>query len=423
MTYGLALIVVAFAMWFTFQFVEPAPPNELTIATGNTDGAYKSFGEQLGVELAQHGIKLNVLETDGSVDNLSYLSSATADVAFLQSGLVDREDYPTFESLGAMYFEPVWLFAGPSQSIERLTDLRNKRVAVGGAGSGTRRVAQNLIAANAMDETEIAIDQLGGMAAVNALKSGDVDALISVASIGAPMIQTLFDDPAITPVSLSRAPAYARREPWLTHLTLPEGVVDLASNIPATSVELLAVNATLVGTEDLHPALRDLLLQAADRVFSSGSLLSAPGRFPSELGSDFPVSAEAARFYEHGPPLLQRYLPFWLANLIDRLKVLALPLVALMLPLTRILPPAYRWSVRKKVYRWYDEVQLLDVSAHDEPTPENLEHCMSELARIENEVRNVEVPLGYAHELYALRHHIELLNTQLKKQRKAVSSL
>ena len=214
-------------------------------------------------------------------------------------------------------------------------------------------------------------------------------------------------------LSLDRAPAYARREPWLSHLTLPEGVVDLARNIPASTIDLLAVNATLVTTDSLHPALRDLLLQAADEVFSAATVLSGTDEYPQAAGADFTVSAAAERYYEFGPPFLQRFLPFWIANLVDRLKLLALPLLALLLPLSRLLPPAYRWSVRKKIYRWYDEVQKIDQEASDDDSHDILEACRTNLTRIENEVREVEVPLSYAHELYVLRQHIELLLGQI----------
>ena len=252
-----------------------------------------------------------------------------------------------------------------------------------------------------------------GLKAVVALRNGDVDALFSVASISAPMIRALLHIPEVRLLSLERAPAYARREAWLSHLTLPEGVVDLATNIPATTIDLLAVNATLVSTKSLHPALRDLLLQAADEVFSEATVFSRSNEFPKAVGSDFALASAAERYYEFGPPFLQRYLPFWIANLVDRLKLLALPLLALLLPLSRLLPPAYRWSVRKKIYRWYDEVQRLDLETSEDPSPKNLELCKRELVRIENEVREVEVPLGYAHELYGLRQHIDLLRRQI----------
>ncbi len=416
MTFGLGILLVVVATWFTFQFIEPAPPRQLSIATGNADGAYRQYGYAMREQLAAHDVTLNVIETDGSVDNLQRLEEGTVDIAFVQSGLSNEAQHPNFESLGALYFEPIWVFTRADFPLQRLNELKDKRVASGGAGSGTRSVALSLLSDNGINASDVTLTTHAGMRAVAALQSGEIDATISVAAINAPMIETMLNDPKLALASIARAPAYARRAPWLTHLTLPEGVLDLARNVPSRSIDLLAVNATLVATDELHPALRDLILLAADQVFSDASLLSSGGQFPSAKGSDFPISAQAERYHEHGPPFLQRYLPFWVANLVDRLKLLALPLIALLLPLSRMMPPAYRWTVRKKIYRWYEEVQDLDQSASENMASTNLQHCMNELLRIENDVRNVEVPLSYAYELYGLRHHIELLTGQIRQR-------
>jgi len=416
LVYGIGAFVVALATWFTFQFVEPAPPRSLSIATGNADGAYREFARQLQARLAADDVNLQIVETDGSVDNLNRLNKREVDVAFIQSGLADAADYPQLESLGALYYEPVWIFTGMNFPLSRLSDLSGKRVATGGAGSGSRLVASQLLESNGLTEQTVTLVDESGRQAIESLETGNVDAVISVASVSAPMIQALLNSDKARLSTLVRAPAYARREPWLTHLTLPEGVVDLQKNIPPTTIDLLAVNATLVASDELHPALRDLLLQAADDVFSRATVLSGTDEFPQARGSEFPLSAAAERYYEFGPPFLQRYLPFWIANLVDRLKLLALPLLALLLPLSRLLPPAYRWSVRKKIYRWYDQVQELDQSSNDNEDSDNLTRCLGELLRIENDVREVEVPLAYANELYVLRQHIELLTRQIHQR-------
>jgi len=420
LVYGLGAVVVVAATWFTYQFVEPAPPRSLIIATGSADGAYRDFGRQLQRQLADNDVELKIIETDGSVDNLERLNSGQVDVAFMQSGLVDAdavaETYPNLESLGAMYYEPVWIFTDAGRQISRLSELAGGRIAAGGAGSGSRVVAGKLLESNGLMQGDITLLDTFGTDAIAALEAGEVDAIISVASVSAPMIRALLGSANVQLATLTRAPAYARREPWLTHLTLPEGVVDLQKNIPSSTIDLLSVNATLVSSVELHPALRDLLLQAADAVFSRATVLSSNDEFPRAAGSEFVLSPAAERYYEFGPPFLQRYLPFWVANLVDRLKLLALPLLALLLPLSRMLPPAYRWSVRKKIYRWYDEVQELDQSSSDNIDTDNLKRCLGELLRIENDVREVEVPLAYAHELYALRQHIELLMRQIDQR-------
>ncbi|MFK7890927.1 MAG: TAXI family TRAP transporter solute-binding subunit [Granulosicoccus sp.] len=419
LVYGVGALLVAAAFWVTFQFVEPAPPRSLTIATGSPEGAYWRFAKKLQMQLAEHDVELELISTDGSVENLDKLANAQVDVAFLQSGLASADDYPSLQSLGALYNEPLWIFIKDRPNpIERITELTGLKIAIGGVGSGTRLVAEHLLALNRLDDTQLDISELSGSVAAQALIAGEIDVLMSVSSIQTPIIQQLLQQPDVGLVSLDRARAYSRRTQWITELELPEGIIDLNRNTPDRDMRLLAVNATLAGTDDLHPALRDLLLQAVDTVFSESSILSPLDTFPKADGGDFAVAAATRRYYEQGPPLLQRYLPFWIANLIDRLKLLALPLFALMLPLSKVLPPAYKWTVRKKIYRWYDEVQEIDQTAGDEPSMQKLSEYYQRLLRIEENVREIEVPLSYAHELYSLRLHLDLLQGKIGKRLK-----
>jgi fermentation-respiration switch protein FrsA (DUF1100 family) len=103
-------------------------------------------------------------------------------------------------------------------------------------------------------------------------------------------------------------------------VSLARGVVDLSRNVPPRDVQLVAATCSLVAREDLHPALVQLFVQAAARIYGGGGWLSHPGQFPSALNTEFPLARDAERYYRNGPPLLQRYLPFWLANLIDRVR-------------------------------------------------------------------------------------------------------
>ena len=411
--YGGALVLTAAAFFFTYQFVQPAPPDTLSIATGRTDGAYYAYAQQFKTELAKENIELTILETGGSVENINLLDTGEADVAFVQSGVVESANHPELQGLGSLYFEPVWVFVRKGSGVERLNQLSGAKIAVGQAGSGTRSVANAILGDNRLDATNVSTFELSGMDAVNAFKQNQLDVVLSVGSHTATSIQAMLNEPDAELLNFRRAPAYARRLPYLSSMVLPEGVVDLHSNIPPQDIALISAAATLVAHNDLHPALNDLLLQISARLFSKSTLFSATGQFPSATFVDFPISPEAQRFYKSGTPFLQRYLPFWAATLLDRLKVMLVPLLALLIPLFKILPPTYRWTVRKKIYKWYDEIQIIDQSANELVTEKNLEICLANLDKIEDEVRTVEVPLGYAYELYVLRQHIELLARQI----------
>ena len=201
----------------------------------------------------------------------------------------------------------------------------------------------------------------------------------------------------------------------LSLITLPEGTIDLQENIPPRDTMLLAATANLVVRDDFHPALVDLLLPATEEVHGDGSLFDQPGYFPNDRNLEFPLNDDARRYFKHGPPLLQRYLPFWTANLLDRMKIMLIPLLTLLIPLFKIMPPTYRWQTRKKVYRWYRELKSLDVEHPEQLTADALQTSIRMLDEIEEDVRKVTIPLSYSDELYNLRLHIDLVRSKLKK--------
>jgi hypothetical protein len=309
-----------------------------------------------------------------------------------------------------MYYEPLWLFHRSDLQLRDLRDLTGQAVAVGPEGSGTRALAGRLLRDNGVDDTARWVAK-GGQNAVDALLAGEVAAAFFVIAADNPLIDRLLRHPEVMLADFSRARAYSRRYRYLNGLELPEGVVDLAANIPDRSVRLLAPTANLVAGADLHPAIIDLILQAATEVHRPGGWFEAQGEFPMPGLLAYPLSKEADRFYKHGPPFLQRYLPFWAASLIDRLKVMLLPLLVLMLPLFRVMPPIYNWRMRARIYRWYDELERVEerLAAGEKDTARLAE----ELDRIEVEVQRVKVPLSFTDQLYHLRNHIELVRRKL----------
>ena len=194
-------------------------------------------------------------------------------------------------------------------------------------------------------------------------------------------------------------------------VTLPRGTFDLVNELPQHDTHLLAATAMLVARGSLHLALIDLVLEAAGDVHSQGGVFEKEGAFPSPHHLNLPLSSEAGRFYKFGPPLLRRYLPFWAATMVDRLKVMLLPLIAVLFPLLRATPPLYRWRVRRRIYRWYEELDP-EFGEQDRRLG-TLERSLVELDRLEREVQHVSVPLPYADHQYDLRLHIGLVRGKL----------
>lgn len=408
--YGAGILLAMIIMFVAYQFVEPAPPYSLKIATASESGAYHKFAISYKRLLAKQGIDLEIVSSSGSVENLELLRNKKVDAAFVQGGVGNAYDNPELFGLGSLYLEPLWIFTR-SISPTRISELAGMRLAVGPEGSGTRKIAQQILADNNMGEDAVVFLPLTGHEGAEALKSGDADALFIVTQAESTIISELVSAGDFKVMNLKRAEAYSRLHPYLAHVVIPEGVINMAGNVPEKDIHLIAPSATLVIHKSLHPALIDQLMQVADMVHTQGSLLTRYGQFPNPANLDYPLSSEAERYYKNGPPFLQKYLPFWTATLVDRLKVMLLPLLALIIPLAKVLPPVYTWRVRSRIYRWYEELHGLEAAVNDEQT---LQFSLNELDRIENDVRKVEVPLSYDQELYTLRLHIDLLRRQLK---------
>lgn len=409
-TFAPAALLALLGFIIAYQFVDPAPPSSLIFSAGSKEGAYYSHALAYRDYLKQRGITVVVQESAGSLENAQSLSSGKADVAFVQSGITDP-DNDRLSSLGSVYYEPLWVFVRSGLTINSLNALKGQRIAVGAEGSGTRALSLQLLQENGVDITGPKVLALGGSAAAEALLAGRVDALFMVASATAEVVWRLNRSSRVKLLSFDRSDAYTRRIPTLSSLTLPQGSLDLASDRPATDIKLLAATATLQVNNQLHPALQDLLMQAAVHVHGGRSLFSTAGEFPTPLYSGIRLSDEADRYYKSGPSFLQRYLPFWAATLVDRLKVMLLPFIALLIPLLKVMPPLYRWRVRSRIYRWYDELNRIDEALEGDFDPQ----LLNDLDRIENEIRKVHVPLSYADELYNLRMHLRLIREFAEK--------
>ncbi len=423
---GFLLIVAGFVL--AYQFVKPSPPKSITIATGSEAGAYYAYAQQYKKLLAKEGIELNIISTSGSIDNIQRLKAGAVDLAFVQSGT--GQDYKNdvtdagqaLVSLASLYYEPLWLFMPASQTAFKATDLKGKRVAIGEEGSGTRALTQVLLANNGITEENTQLRGLATDDAAKQLASGELDYLFVVASVNAPLVQSLLADTTIIPFDFERAKAYTRRYRFLSAVELPRGVVDFSHDIPAKDVNLLSAAATLAGHEDVHPALVALLMQAINIVHSEGDLLEEPGQFPSQHYVDFPLDASAERYFEYGPPLLQRYLPFWAAVLVNQFKVFLIPLIALMIPLMKVLPPLYRWRVRSRIYRWYRNLREIEERMMQQDVSyESLSALKVELNLLQEDAMEQPTPLSYTDELYHLREHIKLVKEGIDNRLAAAS--
>lgn len=410
---AISILVLAAGFVFTYQFVEPAPPRQITIASGGQSGAYYAFAKRYHDVLARQGITLKVLQTAGSIENIALLNSGKADVAFVQGGTGDDKSSPELVSLGSLYFEPLWVFARTETPVQKLSDLQGLTIAAGAEGSGTWAVVHQLLAINQVASDTTHVQHLSSPDAARALLQGEVDAAFFVTSPSSPLIRELLNQPSLKLLNFERAAAYTRQHRYLSAVTLHQGVISLSADIPPQNMTLLAPAATLAARNDLHPALQTLIVRAASEIHGAGGVFEDPGQFPSTQFLDFPLSDDAKRFLENGPSFLERYLPFWAAVLVDRLKVMAIPLITLMIPLAKILPPAYRWRIRSRIYRWYKDLIRIERDLLDTEDDDIRQGLLDELAILHRDVKNLHVPLSYTDEVYNLRLHIDMVMRNL----------
>ena len=410
------VVVLVLAVFvFAFRFVEPAPPNTIVISSGAIDSGYHMFALRYKEILARDGVKLVLRPSAGSQENVSRLLNKESDVevGFLQSGSAFAANAPELASLGSIYYEPLWVFyRGPE--IHDFGGLQGKKLAIGPEESGTRSLALQLLAVNATVMPPTALLAENGQQANEMLLHGKLDAVFMVAPADSPLVEQLVSAPGIRLLSLDRAEAYTRRFPALTKLTLPRGVFDFVKNVPAHDVTLISPTANLLAIDSLHPALAFLLMRAASEIHGGAGLLNKIGDFPAPLNSEFPLSPEAKRYYKSGPPFLQRYLPYWAAVLVDRLWITLLPVLALMVPLGRIIPAIYRWRVRSRIYRWYAKLKEVELELDDDLEPEKLAELLVRLDQIERAVNHINTPLAYTDNLYAFRQNVNMVRLQVK---------
>lgn len=410
------VLVTAIGFVIAYQFVQPAPPRRITISTGGETGAYYAYAKRYAELLAANGVTLEIKTSAGSAQNLERLKSGEADVALVQGGIQDvaGEEAADIVSLGSVSYEPVWVFYRNDRRLDRLYQLDGRRIAVGEEGSGIRGLALQLLEANEISGNARNLSPVAGLNAAEELQQSRIDATFVVAAPEAPVVQVLLRSPGVRVMSFSQADAYTRRFPFLSRIVLPRGVVDLVRDTPPRDTVLLATTANVVVRDDLHPALASLLLQAMSEVHGKSGFFHPAGEFPAYRDRTFELSADAARYYKSGAPFLQRYLPFWLAVLVERLFVLVVPVIVLLLPLLKVAPSVYSWRVRSKIFRCYGDLKFMENEIRQHYDLARHAEYLARLDRIEEDAYSRNIPLAFSDLLYTLREHINLVRLKLQ---------
>jgi TRAP-type uncharacterized transport system substrate-binding protein len=412
---GLGVFACLVALAVLLAILSPAPPRVIVMATGAPGSAYATFAEQYRQVLFRYGVKVDLRETAGAVDNVRLLSDSGSgvSVAFVQAGITNAEKAPELESLGTLFYEPVWIFKRAGVRANA-ADLR--RISIGPEGSGTRLLALELIDAVGLDTSRMTVLGLTSKEAGAALLRGEIDLVLMVAPWEYETARQLLASPKVDPFPFPRADAHVALRPYLSKLVVPQGVADLANNRPPHDLVLVAPKGSLVVRKDLHPALQYLLLEAASQIHSRPGIFTRAGQFPAAEPIDLPLSEHARQFYHSGPPFLQRYLPFWLAVFVARLLVLLIPILGVAYPLFRLLQALYGWGMRRRIFTLYGQLKFLEVALEARASESSADDLRADLAKLEDRANHMRVPIGFAHMLYTLRVHIGLVRARLEQR-------
>jgi TRAP transporter TAXI family solute receptor len=392
------------------------PPGTVVMATGSEGGAYQEIGKQYQAALMYSGEDLRLVTTAGSLENLALLRDprSRVNVALIQSGTIRGGEDPELESLGALFYEPLWIFHRSELKGLTLENVGGLRVSIGPAGSGTSALSLELLKRNGLDQRVGELLALEPQAAADQLLAGQIDVAFIIASWDAPTVRRLIADERVSLTNIYRADAYVALYPFLSKVTVPAGVGDLAKHLPPSDVTLLAATASLVVRKTLHPAIQYLLLNTAAQVHSGVGIFQRANRFPAAEGIDLPLSQVAVQFYKSGQPFLQNILPFWAASLVGRLLILLIPIIGVLYPTIRLLPALYNWFMRSRISRLYGELKFLENEIAANGPGVDTNGLTARLNKLEKEANALKVPIGYVTMMYLLREQVAVVRDRLR---------
>ncbi len=414
----IAIILVSLVIIFAvFWFFHSAPPGTVIITSGPEGSIFERTAERYGKILARNHVKLKILRSQGSQENLKRLSdpSFKVDIGLVQGGVATGMNIDKLVSLGSISYEPLLIFYRNPTPLELLSQLKGKRLAIGPAGSGSRSLALTLLAANGIEPGggTMLLD-LDAADSSKALLESSIDAVFLMGDAASPeVMRKLLLTPGIRMLSFAQADGYTRRITYLNKLELPKGSIDFGKNIPDHDVYLIGPTVELIARENLHPALSDLLLEAATEVHGKAGILKRQGEFPAPLEHEFPISADAARFYKSGKSYLYRSLPFWVASLVNRVLLIFVPIIVLSIPVLRVIPAIYRWRIRLRIYKWYRVLLGLERDLIAAGADGKQDELRARLIHIEEEVNKMKMPASFADQFYVLREHIGFVRERL----------
>ena len=410
-----ALFYVLIGIFIIYKYVDPEPPKRVVMSISMEESNYKAYASIYQELLKNYGIELELNPSKGVIEDIRRLkSNDPTQMALIQDGAGSAEGSQNLVSLGSLYYEAIWIICRCEKEVNHLQVLKGKKIAVGSDMSGTKTLAMALLGSSGISTENTKIFSIGNKEAADALRSGEVDVAIFVDMPDSPLIHDLLKEPSLRLANLDQAEGYAKRFPYLSHLTLSEGSLDIANNIPKNDVHMLASTTMLIVRDDLHPAIVNLMLRQLTIVHSGPSILNDKNRFPTDLDDSFPLSIQAESYYKEGLPFLDKYLPFWMSTFVSRL-VLLLPLLALLIPIIKTIPEIYTWLVNRKIMGYYGELHFLEMQIEGNHEEQMISKYGEELNAIDRKVNMLQLPNSFTQHVYELKGNVDLVRSKLDR--------
>lgn len=412
------VLLISIAIGIAYQLIDAAPPKKIVISLSKQSTYYKAYASIYQALLKNDGITLEIKETSGDIENVALLKDLNSgvDLAFVQDGITRSEGAGSLQSLGSLYYEPVWVLCRCEPSIEHLGRFKGKRIAIGKQGEGANQLAIKLLAESGLNKRNTKILNMGGEAAVEGLINRSVDVAMLVDSIDSSLVKKALSQKGIRLVDLDDAEAYTKHFSYLHRLKLPEGTIDIQRNIPPSNINLVSPTVTLLANENLHPALAYLMMKVITQVHHGEGLLSANNEFPSIKTSEVAPSPQALNFYKSGTPFLDKYLPFWAATLVSRTAIVLIPILAILIPLLKLVPTAYNGFLKFRLFKYYGELRFLEMQIKQEVDIKDWSFFYKKLDDIEDRVDGMKLPISFSQYIYELRMNIDFVRSQLKSK-------
>ena len=411
-----AIVLLAVLGWALAAVLEPAFRHTIVITSGADKGIYRGFADRYAPILARDGIKLDIRSSSGSVENYERLKDPDSEyeVGFIQSGTTSPNETDHLQTIAAVSYEPIWVFYRGDATVNRLAQLRGKRVSVGVPGSGLLNVSQVLLAYSGVTRDNTTLLEMDADKAYQGLERGQLDAAFFIGRPDAAMQTTLLNSD-LKLMSFAQADALVQKFPSLSKVIFPRASTSIVNDLPQSDVTLLAATALLVSKDTLHPALAYLLLDAARTVHGGEDYFTPLGAFPNLNTEEFPFSDESVRYFRSGRPFLQRYLPFWLASFIERRLLILLPFMALLLGLLQALPRMLEARIKKRLVVWYREIKSLEdeIWKSTQPGPEQIAQWRDEIEQIDAYASQIRMPQRYFQDVYALKQAIGVVRNRI----------